>query len=160
MDRLWAPWRIGYIKQSKKTNQCLFCKVAREKKDKKNLLLYRSKKAFCILNKFHYNNGHLMVSTYSHVRDLAGLTPEEITDIFSVLNKMLSLLRVTLKAEGFNVGVNVGKISGAGIPGHLHFHIVPRWGADTNFMPVIFNTKIISQSLEELYDQLHQRIRR
>jgi ATP adenylyltransferase len=159
MDRLWAPWRIGYINNSKKTKSCLFCGVSKEKADKKNLVIFRSKHVFSILNKFPYNNGHLMVCPYRHIKDLGQLDADEILDLFAVLNKMRLLLTRALKPDGFNLGMNIGRVAGAGIPNHLHLHIVPRWKEDTNFMPALFSTKIISQSLEELYDNLFKRIR-
>lgn len=160
MDRLWAPWRIGYISNSKKTKGCLFCGVSKEKADKKNLVIYRSKYVFSILNKFPYNNGHLMICPYRHIKDLGQINADEIADLFAVLNKMRLLLESVLKPDGFNVGMNIGRVAGAGIPGHLHLHVVPRWKEDTNFMPALFSTKVISQSLEELYDNLRQRIRK
>lgn len=160
MNRLWAPWRIGYIKQSSASDSCIFCKAKREKTDKKNLVIFRSIKTFCLLNKFPYNNGHLLVCTYRHIKDLNELTPSEVSDLFYTLNKMQGLLKEVLHPGGFNIGINIGRVAGAGIPGHIHWHIVPRWKEDTNFMPVVFDTKIISQSLEHLYDELYKRIRK
>lgn len=159
MDRLWAPWRVGYIHNSKKTKSCLFCGVAKEKADKKNLVIFRSKHVFSILNKFPYNNGHLMVCPYRHIKDLGRLDAAETLDLFAVLNKMQLLLKSTLRPDAFNLGMNIGRVAGGGMPDHLHLHIVPRWKEDTNFMPALFSTKVISQSLEELYDNLFKRIR-
>lgn len=158
MDKLWAPWRINYISVAKKAKGCLFCRVSREASDRKNLVLLRSEHVFCILNKFPYNNGHLMLSPYRHIRNLSQLNNGEILDLFSTLNKVQSLLKKMLKPDGFNLGMNLGRVSGAGIPGHLHLHVVPRWKEDTNFMPVLFDTKVVSQSLEALYEKLHKRI--
>ena len=158
MDKLWAPWRINYINVARKIRGCLFCRAAKESRDRKNLVLFRSKHILCMLNKFPYNNGHLMLSPYRHIRNLAQLSSDEILDLFHALNKMQALLGKILKPDGFNLGMNIGRVAGAGIPGHLHLHIVPRWKEDTNFMPVIFDTKIISQSLSELYEKLSQRI--
>lgn len=160
MDKLWAPWREEYIVQSKKKMGCLFCRVSGEKRDRKNLVIMRSKYAFGILNKFPYNNGHLMVCPYRHLKDFGNLNNDETLDLFSTLNRMQSLLKEVLSPDGFNIGINIGRVSGAGIPNHIHIHIVPRWQEDTNFMPVLFDTKIISQSLEVLYDKLYERIRR
>jgi len=155
MDILWAPWRIKYIK-AKKTKGCLFCEVAKDnKKDKKNFVFLRTKFFFSMLNLFPYNNGHTMVSPYRHIKDISYLKKfEEIVDLIFILNRTLELLKKRLKPEGFNLGINLGEIAGAGIPDHLHIHIVPRWKADTNFMPVISNSKVISQSLNELYRSL------
>ncbi len=158
MDALWAPWRMEYITHAKRQKGCLFCRVVKENKDKENLLLYRSRYAFCMLNKFPYNNGHLLVSPYRHLCEMDKLNRDEVLDLFAVLSKMQALLKKILKPDGFNMGINLGRVAGAGIPHHLHMHVVPRWKEDTNFMPVVFSTKIISQSLEALYDQLHKRI--
>ncbi len=158
MDRLWAPWRIQYINTAKKIRGCLFCRAAKGKNDKKNHIIFRSRHVFCMLNKFPYNNGHLMISPYRHIKDLVRLTNDEISDFFSVINKSQVLLNGLLKPDGFNLGMNLGSVAGAGVAGHLHLHIVPRWKEDTNFMPAVFDTKIISQSLDELYEKLSQKI--
>lgn len=158
MDKLWAPWRIGYITTAKQQKGCLFCRVRNEKNDKGNLLLFRFTHVFIILNKFPYNNGHVMIVPYRHVKDLEKLRNEEILDLFSAINRAQKALKETLKPDGFNIGMNIGSTAGAGIPAHAHVHIVPRWKEDTNFMPVLFDTKIISQSLKELYGQLYKRI--
>jgi ATP adenylyltransferase len=158
MDRLWAPWRRHYILAVKKAQGCLFCRISKQKTDRKNLILSRSKYFFCLLNKFPYNNGHLMISPYRHIKDFSRFNSAETVDFIALANKMQAVLQKTLNPDGFNLGINIGRVSGAGIAGHLHLHIVPRWREDTNFMPVVFDAKIISQSLQELYDQLHQRI--
>ncbi len=160
MNKLWAPWRISYISNAKKQKGCIFCAAAKSNADKKNLVLFRSGSVFAILNKYPYNNGHLMVSPYRHIKDLKSFTRQEILDMFSTLNKMQDILRQTLKPDGFNIGINAGSSAGAGIPDHLHTHIVPRWKEDTNFMPVLFDTKIISQSLDELYVRLSNKLGR
>ena len=153
MDKLWAPWRIKYVSQIKTTG-CIFCKAFKEKKDKKNFVVYRSKHCFAILNTFPYNNGHIMIVSNKHVASLDKLTEKEIVDINKVLINMIAKLKKAIKPAGFNVGINLGKVSGAGIDKHLHVHLVPRWFGDTNFMPVLSNTKIISQSLNELYKKI------
>ncbi|MCM8774362.1 MAG: HIT domain-containing protein [Candidatus Omnitrophica bacterium] len=153
MDRLWAPWRIDYVTKKNKGN-CIFCKAYRDNKDKDNLIFYRSKYCFALLNLFPYNNGHTMIVPNRHVGEPDKLRDEEFLDIIHTKIKVLSILKKVLKPNGFNIGINIGKDAGAGIKNHLHIHIVPRWAGDTNFMPVIFNTKIISQSLEELYKKL------
>ncbi len=151
---------MNYIKNSHKEKGCFFCAFRRQKDDKKNLVLSRSKHSICLLNKYPYNNGHLLVCPNKHVKALGALSDVELLDMMRLLNGMQLLLQKTLKPEGFNIGINVGAASGAGIPNHVHIHIVPRWNEDTNFMPVLFDTKIISQSLEELYAQLHRNIRK
>lgn len=153
MNKLWAPWRIKYVSKGK-TKGCVFCKAFKEKNDKKNFVVFRSKYSFAILNTFPYNNGHVMVVSNKHVASLEKLTEKEILDMNKVLKIMISRLKKAIKPAGFNVGINLGKVSGAGIDKHLHIHLVPRWFGDTNFMPVISDTKIISQSLAELYKKI------
>ncbi|HIE36350.1 MAG TPA: HIT domain-containing protein [Candidatus Omnitrophica bacterium] len=158
MNRIWAPWRIKYITQ-KKNKGCIFCNAYRNKKDKENFVIYRSLKCFVLLNIFPYNNGHLMVVLNRHISSLEKLNDEEILDINKTIIKMIKVLKKILKPQGINIGINIGKIAGAGIENHLHFHIVPRWLGDTNFMPVLSNTKVISQSLRELYNQIKKCLR-
>ncbi len=153
MDNLWAPWRIKYI-QAKKNTGCIFCQKPRQKKDRTNFIVKRGKFVFSILNIFPYNNGHTLVVPYRHIDSLDKLNNDELIEMFELINHTTKQLKSKLKAQGFNIGFNIGKIAGAGIDKHLHVHIVPRWEADTNFMPVLSGTKIISQSLEELYNIL------
>lgn len=151
MKILWAPWRIKFIK-SKKAKGCIFCKKIKEKNDKQNFIVFRGKFCFVMLNIYPYNNGHLMVIPYRHISDINKLKKEEETEIFEVIKKMVKILKKTHKIEGCNIGMNLGKVSGAGIEKHIHIHIVPRWLGDTNFMPLISNTKVISDSLENTYN--------
>lgn len=150
MKKLWAPWRIKYI-TAKKDKRCIFCQKAKEDKDRKNYIVRRKKHAYSMLNIFPYNNGHILVAPYRHIASLEKLTQKELNDMMSLTIESTRKLKTKLKAQGFNVGMNIGKCGGAGFDQHLHIHIVPRWEADTNFMPVLAGTKIISQSLEELY---------
>ncbi|OIO36372.1 MAG: HIT family hydrolase [Candidatus Omnitrophica bacterium CG1_02_44_16] len=154
MEKLWAPWRMSYIKNAKKEKGCLFCRVLKSKKDKANLVLLRSKHSFAVLNLYPYNNGHLMASPKRHVSSIELLNDDEICDLFNTVKKAKLLLEAALKPEGYNIGLNEGRAAGAGIVGHMHVHIVPRWNGDTNFMPIFYNTKIISRSLNELYEKL------
>lgn len=151
MKILWAPWRIKFIK-SKKQKGCIFCKKIKEKDDKKNYIVYRGKFCFVILNIYPYNNGHLMVVPYRHISDISKLRKEEEIELFETIKKMVKILKKTHKIQGCNIGINLGKVSGAGIEKHLHIHIVPRWLGDTNFMPIISETKVISESLEKTYN--------
>ena len=153
MDNLWAPWRIKYI-QAKKNNGCIFCQKPRQKKDRINFIVKRGKFVFSILNIFPYNNGHILIAPYRHIDSLEKLNSDELIEMFELINHTTKRIKSKLKAQGFNIGFNIGKAAGAGIDKHLHVHIVPRWEADTNFMPVLSGTKIISQSLEELYNIL------
>ncbi|MDD5661941.1 MAG: HIT domain-containing protein [Candidatus Omnitrophica bacterium] len=151
MDKLWAPWRISYIKNIKR-KKCIFCQCSSRKPG--SYVVFKTRYTSVILNIFPYNNGHLLVSPLRHVNRLEQLRDEEVMDLFYALKKAKKLLEKVLKPQGYNLGLNLAKDAGAGITGHLHIHIVPRWKGDTNFMPVLFNTKIISQSLDELYKQL------
>lgn len=152
MDKLWAPWRIKYIKNAKKTKECIFCESLKHKD--KHYVIFRTEHSIAMLNIFPYNNGHIMVSPVKHIREFSQLNGAEILDLIKALNKTKELLGKLLKPDGYNIGINISRAAGAGIAGHLHIHIVPRWNGDTNFMPVLYNTKIVSQSLEELYKQL------
>lgn len=151
MDRLWAPWRIRYV-ASKNSGKCIFC--AAKKEGKKSYVIFRTAYSIALLNIFPYNNGHVMVSTIRHIKDFSQLSELEIVDLFKVLNRAKVLLDKVLKPHGYNIGINISKIAGAGIPGHLHIHIVPRWKGDTNFMHVTGDTRVISQSLDELFKKL------
>ena len=153
MNRIWAPWRIKYI-TSKKEKICIFCKAYKEKKDRKNFVVLRSDYSFVLFNKFPYNNGHILIAPYRHIANLEELTNQEVYDLHKLLVKMICVFKKVIKPDGFNIGFNLGKVSGAGIEDHLHLHLVPRWLGDTNFMPVISDTKVISQSLDDLYKKI------
>ncbi len=155
MNRLWAPWRIDYV-QGTKAAGCIFCSAAKRTSGGRadGHVVFRSKHALCILNIFPYNNGHLMIAPLRHVSCLSKLRDHELLDLMRGVDEARALLSRTLKPDGFNIGINMSRAAGAGIPGHLHVHIVPRWNGDTNFMPVIGNTKVISQSLAALHKLL------
>jgi len=155
MDKLWAPWRVKYItKLGKKTKGCVFCNMFKEKKDKKNFILIRTKHSYSVLNIYPYNNGHMLIVPNRHVSELSDLKREEREDLFDLLETTKKLLDRTMHADGYNIGINLGKVAGAGYPGHIHIHLVPRWQGDVNFMPVTGNTKVISQSLKALHQKL------
>jgi ATP adenylyltransferase len=153
MKKIWAPWRSKFIYERKRTG-CIFCQALKAKNDEKNLIIERSRYSFSMLNLYPYNNGHIMAAPKSHKSNLEKLTQDEITDLMSLVNKTTKLLKRELQPAGFNIGINIGKISGAGYPGHVHIHIVPRWEGDTNFMPVLSGSKVISESLYALYKRL------
>ncbi len=159
MDKLWAPWRKKYICE-KKTTKCLFCKIHKQKSDKKNYIILRSTLCFAVLNKFPYNNGHLLIAPYQHTAELEKLESKEIIDMYKVTLTIKKILKKVLKPDAFNFGFNLGETAGAGVTGHLHLHLVPRWKADTNYMPVLFETKVISQSLGQLYTELKKEIKK
>lgn len=150
---LWAPWRMNYIR-GKKEKGCIFCTRARQKQDRNYFILERGKKNFVILNAFPYNSGHLMVVPYQHTGRLKDLSVKTLLEMTKLVKKAVGVLTKTFRAEGFNIGLNQGKIAGAGIADHLHMHVVPRWAADTNFMPLLSGSRILNEYLEETYDRL------
>lgn len=159
MNKLWAPWRSKYIYDRKK-KRCIFCipKKTQKKRDRALHIIERSRYSFLMLNRYPYNNGHVMVSPYRHVKSIEHLKPEELNDMMKLVAKYKRLLDKLFKPDGYNIGINVGRVAGAGFAGHVHIHVVPRWNGDTNFMPVLGNVKIISESLDALYDILKEEI--
>ncbi len=151
MDKLWAPWRIKYV-QSKKRKGCIFC--AALKSPDESFLIFKNTHAFSMLNTFPYNNGHVLVSPKRHLKNIGQLKKDEVLDLFKMLDLTTRALERALRPDGYNIGINVSRVAGAGVTGHLHIHIVPRWQGDTNFMPVIYNTKVVPESLKELYRRL------
>jgi ATP adenylyltransferase len=160
MDKLWSPWRSTYIEsfnQEKKNNTCIFCEALNENIDSdKSLKVYESKLLYIILNLFPYNSGHLMVVPHRHVSDTLSLSNDEISEMMGLVNLSIKALEFVMKPHGFNFGANIGKAAGAGIDDHIHFHIVPRWNGDTNFMPTLGQVKVISQDLLETKKNLRK----
>ena len=152
MRILWAPWRIKYILGKKEG--CIFCDKVKKNKDRENYVLLRGKSAFVMLNTFPYTNGHLMVAPYRHVPDLDGLEESELAELMRLVKTCTQILKKTLNPEGFNIGANLGKVAGAGVEGHIHIHIVPRWEGDTSFISTVGDTKIIPESLDDTYGKL------
>ena len=163
-ENLWAPWRIGYIQgldkgssSTKEKGGCFICHNLRTpEEDDKNLVLWRTDKTIVILNRFPYNNGHLLIAPNRHIPDLNEADDEENLEMIKLIRESQKALSLTIKPHGFNVGMNFGRCAGAGLPGHLHIHVVPRWNGDTNFMAVCGGTDVISQSLTELLEVLKQ----
>ncbi|MFH1776218.1 MAG: HIT domain-containing protein [Candidatus Omnitrophota bacterium] len=153
MDRLWAPWRIAYVNKRVK-RKCIFCIEAKKINLRKNYIVETGRYSFVILNIFPYNNGHLMIVPYRHLPDVSILRTEEWNEMLKFIKIYKSYLSKILNPDGYNLGINIGRAAGAGFANHVHLHIVPRWIGDSNFMPAITKTKIISQSLDELYKQL------
>jgi ATP adenylyltransferase len=153
MDRLWAPWRVQYIKEKPPTG-CIFCDKPKENRDKENMILYRGAKNFVIVNAYPYNPGHLMVVPYRHIGKLEDMTSEERNEHYETVSRAVGILRADTNTDSFNLGMNLGRIAGAGIADHIHTHIVPRWNGDNNFMPVIGETRVISESMQEIYNRL------
>jgi ATP adenylyltransferase len=162
MDHLWAPWRLSYVATAKPPSvgePCFICDGLAASDDRANLIALRTPLSVVMLNRFPYNNGHLLVAPRAHQGQLAELTPEELLEIMETLRRMVGLLDELMRPDGHNIGLNLGRAAGAGLPGHLHWHIVPRWNGDTNFMPVVGDTKVIAQALDALYDLLTARLK-
>ncbi|MBI4304679.1 MAG: HIT domain-containing protein [Chloroflexi bacterium] len=153
MKLLWAPWRIEYIR-AKKSAGCILCEKPKENTDTANYILYRGKMNFIIMNSYPYNPAHLMVAPYRHIPSLEELTNEELLEHYQLVGRAIKVLREAFNPGGFNLGMNIGKVAGAGIADHVHTHVVPRWQGDTNCMPVIAETRVISEALSETYKQL------
>jgi ATP adenylyltransferase len=161
---LWAPWRIEYIENADRQTgrnppdcnptDCIFCVKPRETDDRANLIVRRGRTAFVIMNRYPYNNGHLMTVPMRHTADLSALGTEEKIELFDLLIESQRILTEVMKPHGFNIGMNLGRPAGAGIEDHLHFHIVPRWNGDTNFMPVLGHVKVVSEGLEQTWLKL------
>ncbi|MBL4884107.1 MAG: HIT domain-containing protein [Planctomycetaceae bacterium] len=181
METIWAPWRLAYVagdSDEKKPNnsktdckeestqdhqeekECFLCKYLKEEtsQDRKNLLFLRGEQAMVVFNRYPYNNGHMLITPREHLSDLLEIPADVQAECQQLLAQMVTLLRETIQPDGFNIGLNLGSVAGSGLPGHLHWHIVPRWEGDTNFMPVVGNTKVIPQSMEALYDLLSEKL--
>jgi ATP adenylyltransferase len=153
MNQLWSPWRMEYI-VGEKPKGCIFCAKAAEDHDPENLILLRGRTCFVMMNRYPYNNGHLMVAPYVHVDSPTKLSPEAQLDMMALVNICIEVLQQAMSPDGFNVGMNLGASAGAGIKDHIHMHIVPRWVGDTNFMPVLAETHVIVEALEQSYAKL------
>jgi ATP adenylyltransferase len=159
MEHLWAPWRREFVSGAKPAG-CIFCGFSTETgdaADRRNLVLGRTAHAFAVLNRFPYNNGHLMVVPLRHVGDFAALSAPELHDLDTLLQLSVRLVQETYRPEGANLGMNLGPDAGAGIPGHLHWHVVPRWRGDTNFMPVVGGAKVMVEHLDQTWEALRPR---
>jgi ATP adenylyltransferase len=154
-QRLWAPWRLEYIK-GPKPDECIFCSKPAEGDDEAAYIVHRGQRCFVILNAFPYNSGHLMVAPYEHVPSLEQLGDDTLLDLSRLTNRSLEALREVYGPDGFNIGINLGDVAGAGIADHVHQHVVPRWAADTNFMPVIADTRVLPQSLDDSWRALSE----
>jgi ATP adenylyltransferase len=159
-ENLWAPWRAEYIycaggnRPSRDRRHCLFCRLWSAKDDRDKLILARGRRTFVVMNRFPYNNGHLMVAPVRHADTLEKLRSAEAAELMALVSRSLGVLRGAFKPHGFNVGVNLGQVAGAGVAGHVHVHIVPRWNGDTNFMPLLAETKVISEHLSDTFARL------
>jgi len=174
LERLWAPWRLSYVAGERTEtplaptrwlegaeHDCFLCRAAAEYADQSaadrvNLVAWRGRKSLVVLNRFPYSNGHLLVSPLRHVATLVDLEPAENLEMMTMLGRLTNVLSDILNAQGFNIGLNLGDVAGAGVPGHLHWHLVPRWAGDHNFMPTLAQTRVIPQSLEALWELLRE----
>ncbi|HEX2030516.1 MAG TPA: HIT domain-containing protein [Actinomycetota bacterium] len=156
MERLWSPWRMEYIRSARRGDDagCLFCDLVGKGDDEEALILARTDRAFAVLNAYPYNAGHLMVAPLRHVGRLEELDEEEVVETQRLLQRALGALREVAEPDGFNLGMNLGRVAGAGVPDHAHWHVVPRWDGDTNFMPVVGDTKVLPELLAETYGKL------
>ena len=154
MEQLWAPWRLDYIQGEKDEADCIFCLGNRADEDNERLVLDRTPLACVLMNRYPYSNGHLLIAPHRHTADLDSLSEAEVLDMYRLLRRSRQVLCERVGAQGFNIGMNLGRIAGAGIAEHLHLHIVPRWSGDTNFMPVFADIRVIPQHLLTTYELL------
>lgn len=154
MDYLWSPWRYRYVSSSTAGEPCLFCRISSEKNDKSNYILLRAERNFVVLNRYPYTSGHLMIAPYAHVATLEEAEPQTLEEMMRLARRMEAALRKAYRPEGFNMGLNVGRCAGAGIAGHLHMHMLPRWTGDANFMTTTGETRVLPEDLETTYEKL------
>ena len=157
MRKIWAPWRIEYIR-SKKGEGCIFCQKPKENRDAQNYILFRGEKNFAMFNLYPYNPGHMMVAPYRHLAAFEELNDEELFEHFDLMRRCTQALKGVYKPDGFNIGINLGKVAGAGVEDHVHTHIVPRWNGDTNFTTVVSDIRVIPQALASTYSELRGKI--
>jgi len=154
MDYLWSPWRYAYVSQAGEESGCIFCAALRCTSDREALILYRGQHNFILLNRFPYTTGHAMIAPYAHVAGLEQATPETLAEMMKLCQRLARALTATYKPEGFNLGMNLGRCAGAGVTGHLHMHLLPRWTGDTSFITTIAETRIAPEDLTITYDKL------
>ena len=160
MERIWSPWRMAYIQAAKEQGEdggCIFCDLPAEGDDVRTMILARGELAFVIVNSYPYNPGHLMVAPFRHVGAFTSLEADELADVDALVARSIRALEQEMEPHGYNLGMNLGRVAGAGIPDHVHWHLVPRWNGDTNFMPVVGQTRVLPELLEETYARLRPR---
>jgi ATP adenylyltransferase len=158
MDYLWTPWRYSYITTADKATGCIFCDKPRENDDRKNLIVYRGQHCFVILNAFPYTSGHVMIVPYEHLDELRKVSPAATAEMMSLSQRMETVLRDLYSPDGINLGMNIGRAAGAGVAGHVHMHMLPRWVGDSSFMTVVGETRILPESLETTYDRIKEKL--
>jgi ATP adenylyltransferase len=157
MERLWTPWRLDYVTNADQAPVgCLFCELPKRQNDEQDLLVERGRRAFVLLNLYPYNTGHAMIAPYQHSADFPGLGPEVGAEVLALTQRVVGALTAEYQPDGFNIGMNLGRVAGAGIPDHLHVHVVPRWNGDTNFMPITAGTKVMPETLAQTYARLRR----
>ena len=156
MDYLWTPWRYRYIADASKDDRCIFCDALGADDDRNTLIVLRGAKNFVILNRYPYTSGHVMVVPYEHVADLSAVDPTTLAEMMALTQRLQSALARTYHPEGYNLGMNLGRAAGAGVIGHLHLHVLPRWGGDANFMTVVGETRVEPEDLATTYERLHK----
>ena len=156
MDRLWSPWRYRYVSTAEPTDACIFCVKSQQQNDAENLILYRGRHNFVLLNLYPYTSGHLMVAPYSHVPTLEEADEPTATELMLLTRASQARLRSVYRAPGFNLGMNIGACAGAGVAGHIHMHVLPRWGGDINFMTTVAETRVLPEDIQETYRKLSQ----
>lgn len=154
MDYLWSPWRYRYVSQASLSDACIFCQKSAEQRDEENFVLHRGKHCFVILNIYPYSSGHLMVAPYAHVANLAGVPPEAMAEMMELARRGEHALQQSYRPDGMNLGMNLGQAAGAGVAGHVHMHLLPRWFADSNFMTVIGETRVMPEDLSATFQKL------
>ena len=154
MDYLWSPWRYQYVSQSAPDAGCIFCSMAAQHRDEENYIVYRAERNFLILNLYPYSTGHLMIAPYDHLPVLQELDADTVAEMMALAQRAMVVLEKKYNPHGYNVGFNQGRVAGAGYEGHIHLHVVPRWAGDTNYMPVLADTRVMPQSLEQSYEAL------
>ena len=156
MNHIWSPWRMKYIEKTEKEEGCVFCNAQAKEDNALNLIAFRGQLAFVILNLYPYTSGHLMVIPFEHVATFEELTPATRAEMMELTSQCMAVLRKTYHPQGFNMGANIGEVAGAGVPGHVHIHIVPRWGADTNFITVLGETRVLPESIQDTYKRVRE----
>ena len=155
MDYLWTPWRYRYIADASKDDRCIFCDALAANDDSKTLIVLRGAKNFVILNRYPYTSGHVMVVPYEHIADFAATDPDTLAEMMRLSQRVQTALAITYRPEGYNLGMNLGRAAGAGVTGHLHLHVLPRWSGDSNFMTVVAETRVEPEELPTTYEKLH-----
>ncbi len=154
MDRLWSPWRYRYVSTADEPGVCLFCEKAAEGRDRENFVVYRGRRNYLLLNLFPYTTGHVMIAPYEHVAIIEEASPDTLGEMMELVRRSERALRVLYRPRGFNIGMNIGECAGAGVAGHIHMHVLPRWPADANFMTTIGETRVLPEALETTYEKL------